>query len=407
MSKNDFNADFFAGNRRKLREAVRGETPIVVAAHSQLQMSADQAYIFRQNSNFWYLCGIDEPDFVLVIDEDRDYLIAPERSAYQAVFHGDIDEEQLSKTSAVQEILDHKSGWKRLDKRLKFAKQVAALQPPPAYLEPYGIYTNPASRRLVRRLKRANPKIDLVDIRLHMARLRMIKSKAELEAMSIAIKHTAEIFNIIHGNLKSYANEADIAVEISQYFLKKGLNHAYQPIVANGLRAATLHYEANNAPLDRKKITLIDAGASYQRYCADLTRSYCAQPTTRQRAVYDAVLESQQYAIGLIKPGLLLKDYEQEGMLYIGEKLRALDLIKTIDKESVRQFAPHGISHFLGLDAHDAADYEAPLAPGMVLTVEPGIYIKEEQIGVRIEDNILVTDKGHKNLSANLPKDFS
>ena len=148
----------------------------------------------------------------------------------------------------------------------------------------------------------------------------------------------------------------------------------------------------------------MDVGASVFGYAADITRMYCnGKPTDRQRDVFNAVSECQLYAIDLLKPGCKLKNYENKVMRFLGGKLKELKLINSIKEEEVRTFFPHATSHFLGLNVHDVGDYRQPLQPGTVLTVEPGIYIPKENIGVRIEDDILITDDGNKVLSKNLP----
>ena len=174
--------------------------------------------------------------------------------------------------------------------------------------------------------------------------------------------------------------------------------------MASDLNATTIHYTDNNEPLKNKNFILIDGGAEVENYVADISRTYFIKtPTKRQKAVYTAVKEVQEYAINLLGPGVILKNYEKLVEAYMGEKLRELGLIKTISSENVRKFFPHGTTHFLGLDAHDSGDYERPLEPGMVLTVEPGIYIPKEKIGIRIEDDFLVTEDGLKNLSQKVP----
>ncbi len=174
--------------------------------------------------------------------------------------------------------------------------------------------------------------------------------------------------------------------------------------MANGQRAVTLHNVENNGSLDGAETTVLDVGAEVCHYAADITRTVMAKkPSQRQQAVYDAVLDVQEFALGMLKPGTVLKEYEQKVEHYMGEKLTALGLIDDTSHEAVRKYYPHATSHFLGLDVHDVGDYTLPLEPGMVLTCEPGIYIPEEGIGVRIEDDILITENGHKVLSAGLP----
>ena len=153
---------------------------------------------------------------------------------------------------------------------------------------------------------------------------------------------------------------------------------------------------------------VIDIGASYGNYCADITRTVAltGKASRRQQQVHEAVCEAQDYAYSLLKPGVIFAEYEKLMEAFVGEKLRELGLIKSISRDSVRQFFPHATSHFLGLDAHDAGDYAHPLEPGVVITVEPGIYIPAEGIGVRIEDDIVITKDGCDVLSKKLPRDL-
>jgi Xaa-Pro aminopeptidase len=168
-----------------------------------------------------------------------------------------------------------------------------------------------------------------------------------------------------------------------------------------------LHNTANEAPLSADELIVADVGAEVEHYAADLTRTISLRPPTRrQQAVHAAVLEAQEYAMSLLKPDVMLREYEQQIEHFLGEKLRELGLIKTITHENVRAFCPHATSHFLGLNVHDIGDYDRPLEPGIVLTVEPGIYIPDESIGVRIEDDILITEKGVKNFSRKLSREL-
>ncbi len=204
-----------------------------------------------------------------------------------------------------------------------------------------------------------------------------------------------------------YQHEYELEAEISNGFRKRGAaGHSFEPIVAGGARACTLHNVANNGQFAKSDLVVIDVGAEVEHYAADITRtiSLSTAPSKRQQAVYAAVLDVQAYAFGLLKPGVLLKEYELLVEHYMGEKLRELGLIKIIDHDSVRTYFPHSTSHFLGLNVHDVGDYERPLEPGNVLTVEPGIYIEGESIGVRIEDDVLITKTGIKILSDRLPR---
>ncbi|HVV26301.1 MAG TPA: aminopeptidase P N-terminal domain-containing protein [Candidatus Saccharimonadales bacterium] len=405
-----FTSEFFAGNRARLKGLFTGTAPIVITANGLLQRGADGAYGFAQDASFWYLTGIDEPDVLLVMDRDKEYLIAPELSDYQKAFDGAESHALLARRAGIAKIYDGKEGWQQLAGRIKKVKHVATLAPPPARLEQYGLYVNPARASLVAKLKSYNAELQLLDLAPHLSRLRMIKQPAELRAIQAAIDITAASLKDAFrpSKLKKYATEYQLEAEIAYGFRKRGAaGHAFAPIVAGGKRACTLHNVANNAPLRADELVVADVGAEVEHYAADITRTISLSAASRrQQTVYKAVLEAQDYAMGLLKPGVRLREYEHQVELFLGEKLRELGLIKTIDHQKVRHYCPHATSHFLGLNVHDVGDYDRPLEAGTVLTVEPGIYIPEEAIGVRIEDDVLITDTGVKNLSRRLPREL-
>src|SRR6185312_5850689 len=240
--------------------------------------------------------------------------------------------------------------------------------------------------------------------------LRMIKQPPELEAMQLAIDVTiATIKETIRpARLGKYAYEYEVEAELTRGFRRRGAaGHSFEPIVAGGERACTLHNVANDSALAAGELVIIDTGAEVEHYAADITRTISlGAPSRRQQAVHAAVVEVQRFALQLLAPGVLLADYEQQVMHFMGEKLRELGLIKSISQESVRKYYPHGTSHFIGLNVHDAGDYERPLEPGVVVSCEPGIYIPAEGIGVRIEDDVLITARGNKVMTKRLSKEL-
>ena len=404
-----FSSQFFANNRLKLRQLFTGTAPIVVAANGLLQRGADSTYAFAQDAHFWYLTGIDEPDITLVMDRDKEYLIVPVRSVSRQAFDGSVDAAELQRRSGIKTVYDDSEGWDQLAGRLKKVKHVATLTPAPAYVEHFGLYTNPARVALVERLKGYKKELALLDVSQHLVRLRMVKQPAELKAIQAAVDITiASVKESIKLNKLSkygYEYEYEIEAEINRGFRWRGSGNAFETIVAGGERACTLHNVANDGRLAANQLVLMDVGAEVEHYAADISRTRSlGKPSRRQRAVHAAVLDVQQYALGLLKPGIIIKEYEQNIEHFMGEKLRELGLIKTINHQNVRKFYPHATSHFLGLNVHDVGDYDRPLEPGMVMTCEPGIYIKAEGIGVRIEDDILITRSGHKVLSNKLDK---
>ncbi len=398
-----FTADFYSGNRQRLSEKL-GSNLIVIAANGLLQRSADTTYSFRQDSNFWYLTGVEEPDFVLVVNGTSTFLIAPKRADHRDMWDGVIDRHAIRERSGIQEVEEHHDGWVRLDLLIKKYKKIHTIAPAEPYFEHFGFYANPARAALLDALKK-HRKAEIVDIRKQLAYMRQIKQEPELRALKHAIKITGVALETVRRRVQRYKFEYEVAADITREFMKRGVReHAYQPIIACGENATTIHYIDNNQPIDAAGLLLLDVGAEVCNYSADITRTFAvSKPTKRQRAVYEAVMRVQQAAFDRLKPGVDMKQYEQSMDGVMANELKKLGLLDDIDdKKKIKKYYPHLTSHFLGLDTHDAADYGKPLEPGMVLTVEPGIYIPEEGIGIRIEDDVLVTKTGIEVLSSDL-----
>lgn len=398
----NFSSNFFKGNREKLRSLFVGTAPIVLTANGLLQRATTEPYEFQQDSNFWYLTGVKEPDVLLLIDKGKEYLILPERSDYLDIFTGQHLVEQLRAQSGVDEVLDNKEGMRRLRSKIKKAKHVATLAAPAAYIDVYGMYANPARANLVEKLKSINPNVKLLDLRPHLAQLRMVKQNVELSAIKQAIRITeTSLGKLAKLGWRNYSNTFDIETKLLSLFRQKGSDEpGFDSVIAAGHDTCVIHSRPNRSTLPTKGVVLLDVGAKYNNYCADITRTYfLSPPTVRQQKIYGAVEQVHDYAFSLLKPGIFIKDYEKQVEHFMGEKLRSLGLIKSIERVSVRKYFPHATSHHLGIDVHDVADYEKPLSKDMVLTVEPGIYVPEETIGVRIEDDIVITDKGAKFLT--------
>jgi Xaa-Pro aminopeptidase len=402
-----FTAEFFRGNRERLRKLFTGTAPIVLTAHGLQQWSTDCAYHFKQDGSFWYLTGIEHPNVVLVMDKGREYLIIPKLSASREAFDGAIDISNISALSGIEEVLYEKEGWKRLEVRLKRVNTVAVLSPAPAYVEALGMYTNPARRQLMDKIKHINKEMEFLDLRQHLQRMRMIKQPLEIDAITRAVNITTQSLKQLRARFEKgrYSNEFEAELDLSREFYKRGgSGHGFPPIIAAGAKGSILHADDNKDPILSGQQLLVDVGAEYDHYTADITRTWHAKPDKRFKAIYQSVSEVADYACSLLKPGVILREYEAQIEKFMGEKLRALGLIKVIDHDSVRQYFPSLTSHFLGIDVHDVGDYEQPLQPGAVVTVEPGIYVPAEGIGVRIEDDVLINDKGCTILSASLDK---
>ncbi|HUD07187.1 MAG TPA: aminopeptidase P N-terminal domain-containing protein [Candidatus Saccharimonadales bacterium] len=395
---------FFVNNRAKLRQLFRGTAPIVLSANSLIQSSGDMTYRFRQDANFFYFTGLDISGAVLVIDKDREYLILEPKTKYTDIEIGVIENKDLSQRSGIAEILTSDEGWRKLSGRLKRAKHAATIPAPPGFIAELGFFTNPGRAKVLARIKEINSEIEFLDLTPHVIKIRSIKQAIELDSIKTAIKITETALTQVKRRLKSLNSENEIEAMILSSFRSQNAWPSFDTVVASGKNACAIHYTQNSQLLGDQQLVVIDVGAEVNRYAADITRTFSiGLPKKRQKQVYQAVVSVSEYATSLLKPGVILKDYEKQVADFMGEQLRVLGLIKTIDDKSVRKYFPHLTSHFLGLESHDLGDYSQPLKTGMVITVEPGVYIPEEEIGVRLENDILITDTGHTNLSTSLP----
>lgn len=389
----------FQNNRSKLASKLKNHM-LVVPAHSSMQYSADIAYPFRQDSNFWYLTGINEPDVVLLIDTTtgESTLLMPKQNDYQIEWDGANQTEALTTVSGITKFGDRDELPTLLKTALKSGKKIGYLAPLPEIVQPYGFYANP-SRRLVEKVIRTiepNP----VDIRSDIAKLRQVKQPGEIEAITRAIQITAKTLETVKAKLDMHKTEKDIERALTiGFYSGDGDGHAFEPIIASGKNAAIIHYKNNSDRIEKNSLLLLDVGAKSSGYAADISRVWSVgAPTQRQREVYETLLDIQTQALHMLRPGMTIREFQKKVELYAFKKQKEIG----VEFEDY----PHGVSHYLGFDVHDAGDYEMPLSEGMVLTVEPGIYLQKEGIGVRIEDDVLITKDGIKVLSSAVSKNL-
>jgi len=396
-----FSQLFFVKNRLSLAERLPNHL-LVISANALVQYSADLHYPFRQDSNFWYLCGVNEPDAVLVIDTDTQIstLLLPKKNDYQSEWDGMSDDKNLQERSGVDKIGSMSELKHLLRSAVQQNKKIGYLAPPKNRIEPYGFYANPARKLLEKKLRRDAEGVELHDVRLSIARLRQVKQPIEIEAIKAAIAVTAKTLSDIKNRLSSFETEKDIERAITAgFYANGGDGHSFEPIVACGKNASVIHYIDNAAELTHKNLLLLDVGTLVNGYASDISRTWSlGGESERQRQIYEACLEIQEKGIAMLRPGLLLRDVHTKLAEYAQEKFEEIDCSMK-DKPF-----PHGFSHHLGLDVHDSGDYSQPLQAGMVITMEPGIYLADEGIGVRIEDDILITENGSENLSEMIPK---
>lgn len=376
---------------------------MVISAHHLMQRSNDAAFQFEQEANFWYLTGIEEPGWGLIIDgsANRSWLVAPDIDEIHRTFDGGLTNDEARKISGIDTVVSHAESEVLLRGLAKKHSIVYTLGEHPQNNH-FNFVENPAQKKLWVVLERIFNSVQ--DCRLQLAQLRAIKQPEEIAAIKKAIKLTCQAFELVKERLPELKNEYEVEAEFDYYFKKQGMSHAYDSIVAGGKNACTLHYNKNVAKLKKNSLLLMDVGARAHGYAADITRTYAiGLPTQRQVAVHAAVEAAHYDIIKLFKPGLATAAYHGYVDEIMKKAMIGLGLMRGMDDDdNYRHYFPHAVSHGLGIDVHDSLGQATNFAPGMVLTVEPGIYIPEENIGVRIEDDILITSTGHENLSRRL-----
>ena len=397
-------ASYFVGNRKQAMEKLQGGL-LVMAGYTGMQWTNDEEIKFKQEGNFWYLTGIEFADWWLIIDAKRgkSWLVEPDIDEQHRLFTESLQGANAKAISGISEIISRDKAMSML-RTLAKTHQLVHTVGPPSYHEHFGFTLNPAVADMKSMLSRIFTKVD--DFRLDLAKLRAIKQPIELDMMQQAIDLTVKTLADTKEKLQSYKHEYQIEADLSHAFRATGgQGHGFEPIVASGANATVAHYFSNDSALKKGTFVMMDVGAKVNGFPADLTRTYAyGKPTKRMMAVHDAVRLAQQEIISVLEPGLSLEEYQTKVDDVVKRHMVGLDIITSMDDDTgYRRHMPHAISHGLGIDVHDALGRPRILEPGMVLTVEPGIYLQDEGIGVRIEDDILITDKGHKNLSAKLP----
>lgn len=397
-----FSKEFFKNNRASLRRSFAGEAMIILTANGKLEKTGDVTYPFSQDRNFWYLTGIDEPEIVIVMDGEKEFLILPKRTEVNIKFDGAINKETIKNNSGIKKVYDYDKGWQLLSRKIKKAKFIATLSPPPTYDSRHNVFTNPAKRQLASNILSVNQNVQFIDLKTNFAMLRQVKQPEEIQAMREAAKESAKIYKSIHSRLSKFSSERDIDLALKTILLKQNLELAYDPIIAGGPNANVLHYQTDGSG-DISDIVLLDIGVEVNGYASDVTRTYFDTANQRYQDIHKALMDAYSYACSLVMPGMTMIVIEQRTRQFMGEKLREVGLVDVISPESTASFFPHGLGHFIGLDVHDGGQIDKPLEPGMVITIEPGIYIEAEGFGMRYEDTLLITETGYENLTADAP----
>jgi Xaa-Pro aminopeptidase len=407
----------FTSNRERLYAKLKPNSVVIVLANDILPTNADGTLPFIQNSNLYYLSGIDQEESVIILAPDfpnekmREILFLKETSEQISIWEG----HKLTKEEGTL-----KSGINNVKWREEFDRTLFTIlaESENVYLASNEHIRNAsevqgANDRFVRWCKEHLPLYNYERLAPHIYDLRLVKSDSEVRLMQHACDITEKGFRRILKNTAPGGWEYELEAEYAHEFLRnRSRGFAYTPIIAAGKNACILHYIDNNKQLQDGDLVLMDVAAEYANYNADMTRTIPVNGrfTKRQRNVYDAVLRVKNLATDLLVPGITIPEYHKEVGELMQEELVELGLIdrtdiknQNPDQPAYKKYFMHGTSHHLGLDVHDVGSVYTPIKSGMVLTVEPGIYIREEGIGIRLEDNVLITEHGHKNLMRNIP----
>ncbi len=407
----------FIHNRENFVDHLKPNSIVVLKSNDIYPTNADGTMRLHQNADLYYLCGIDQEETILILFPDaenvadREILFVLETNEHLAIWEGEkIDKEKATELSGIKNVQ-----WVE-----SFESKFFALS---HQVENIYLTTNDHPR-MVTKVETANDRFikeSKLRFPLHnferlapiTYKLRPVKHEEEIKMMQKACDITEKGFLRILDFIKPGVGEWEIEAELLHEFVRnKSKGFAYTPIIASGINACVLHYIENKDVVKDGDVILMDVAAEYGNWQSDLTRSLPANGkfTDRQKAVYNAVLRTLRYANSILRPGLYPKEYQKKVIAQMETELIGLGLIdaeaaakQDVNKPLVKKYFMHGTSHHIGLDVHDVSLPNTPFAVGQVLTIEPGIYIREENLGIRIENCFLIGPKENVDLMETIP----
>ena len=411
------NPEIFVQNRQRFISRMQKNSIAIFVSNDEVPSNGDAIYSFKQNSDLYWLSGIEQEDSMVILFPDnpdpkyREVLVLVRPNELKEKWDG--KRLRINEAQAISGI-----------KTIVWVDSIDGLLQPWIHLAD-NIYldSNENDRkaslvrsrdyRFIDEMKSRYPLHNYLRAAKLMKELRGIKTALEVEVMQKAIDITENTFRRLLKFIKPGVWEYEIEAEIMHSFLsQRATGQAYGSIIASGDRARTLHYVSNNEECKDGELILMDFGAEYGGYCADLTRTVPVNGkfTRRQKTVYNSCLHLHDYAKSLLKPGISIVEYTDKVGEEATQQFLKIGLLKKSDvknedpeNRAYRKYLYHGISHHLGVDVHDLGTRTEPIKPGMVFTVEPGIYIEEEKMGIRIENNLWITKNGNKDLMKNIP----
>lgn len=406
--------NLFVENRKKLKNKLAKNTLAIFNSNDIMPTNADGTMPFRQNNDLFWLSGVDQEESVLVVfpdnNDEKEILFLKETNEHIAIWEGaKLSKKEALNVSGISTVYWLSEMEEKLNELISNCDGV--------YLNK-NIHSRSASEvetrdDRFRKMFSEKYKKEILEIAPIMHELRSIKSETEISLLQNACNITEKGVRRILPFIKPGVMEYEIEAELMHEFLRNRSNgFAYQPIIGSGRNSCVLHYIDNNKECKDGDILLMDFGAEYANYASDLTRTVPVNGrfSARQKNVYNSVLYVMKEATKMLRPGTMFKEYNSEIGRIMESELIKLGLLDKHDvqkqdpkKPLYRKYFMHGTSHYLGLDVHDVGNFDWPMKEGMVFTCEPGIYILEEELGIRLENDILITADGPKDLMKNIP----
>jgi len=417
MRYEPLNSDLFRNNRERFTRKMSPDSIAIFHSNDRMPRNGDTTFPFRQNSSLFYLSGLDQEDTVLILFPDcikdgfNELAFIRRSNDHLAVWEGDsLTKEEARKISGIEKILWLDEMDTVLQELILLSKRVYV------NLNEHDRFSSEVTDRnlrFTRELQSRYPAHKFHRSQPILKKLMMIKQPFEVETIKQAVDITGHAFQRVLEFVRPGVMEYEIEAEITYELIRRRANgHAYEPIVAAGKNNCVLHYVKNNQMCKDGDLVLLDFGAEYANYAADLSRTIPVNGhfSGRQRKVYDAVLRVLRRSSNLLVPGHTLDDYQKEVGKLMESELLDLGLLDKTDiknqdekRPAYKKYFMHGTSHHLGLGVHDLANRYDPIQAGMLFTCEPAIYIPEEGFGIRLENDILVTDHGPVDLMDRIP----
>jgi Xaa-Pro aminopeptidase len=401
--------DFFENNRQKLLNKLQVGEMAVLFNGSAPRNTADAFYRFKSNNNFYYFTGITKEHFIITF-------LKREKSAEVKLFieKPDYDVEKWFGRKMIKEKATEISGIETIEYLDKFKpylnKSIYDGNVSDVYFDLERLLheePDTYTQRFVKTFKENYLNIGVKTLHNLVSEFRVIKEPFEIEQIRNAIMLTKLGLEEVMRSLKPKLYEYQAEALFNHTIMMNGADgHAFDTIAASGGNAVVLHYVENECKIQNDTLILLDLGAQYKQYASDITRTYPANGkfTERQKEIYSIVLEANKEVTAIMKPGLPFEKMNEKAKEVICSGLKRIGLIEK--DEDLGKYYYHGVGHYMGLDTHDLGSRETVLKPGMVITCEPGLYIQEENIGIRIEDDILITETGNENLSKGIIKEI-